>query len=233
MRPTTACRRRRIAPAVNFCVVGRARLTQSVSLRSRIMRTITTLVFLVAQVCCVASSDTNVIAMSDWSPPLDGLRVRMVVGHGRGANFGGPWPETQFYLEFKNVTGSDLEFYFDPLKGLHAQLEDAKGKTVSPGGAGSGGGAGASWITLPYDSIIRLRANMYGYGEKPGEGLNLTLYPPQAWQIRPGDTNAYFLSGEFTVTKPTNSLPRDTHTNRGVWSGTLELPKMRIVAPMP
>ena len=195
------------------------------------MRTLVALVFLAAHWCCFASGDTNVIAMSNWSTPVSNLRVRMIVAHGRGVNFAGPWPETQFYLEFQNVSGRDMEFFFDPWNGLRSQLEDAKGKTVSTGGGGSGSGAGASWIILPYDSTIRLRANMFGYGEKPGDGLNLTLYPPQAWRIKPGDTNAYFLSGTFTVTTPTNSRPKDLEADRVVWSGTLELPKMRILAP--
>jgi len=198
---------------------------------------ITTL-FLLLAACqlCFAGGDTNIIAISDWSKPIGtysghSLRARMIVTYGRGAAFDGPWPETQFYLEFQNVSGAIVlptQFYFDPSGGLRCVLEDADGKTVSTGGAGSGGGAGASWIALPYDSDIRLRANMYGYGNKPGDGLNLTLYPPQAWQIRAGDTNAYYLSGTFTISTPKNFVPKEGDAARAVWSGTLELPKMKV-----
>jgi hypothetical protein len=205
------------------------------------MKTIVTFLLLAACPFCFASGDTNIIAMSDWSKPVGtshghSLRVRMIVAYGRGPAFAGAWDETQFYLEFQNVSGaivSPTQFYFDPSDGLRCVMQDANGKTVSPSGAGSGGGAGASWITLPYDSTIRLRANMYGYGSKRGEGLNLTLYPPQAWQFRAGDTNAYYMSGTFTVSTPTNFVPKDFEAARAVWSGTLDLPKMKITVPKP
>lgn len=205
------------------------------------MKAIVALFLLGACHFCFAAGDTNIIAMSDWSKPVgtsDGhsLRVRMIVGYGRGAAFAGPWPETQFYLEFQNVSGaiaSPTQFYFDPSGGLRCVMKDANGNTVSTGGGGSGGGAGATWITLPYDSTIRLRANMYGYGNKPGDGLNLMLYPPQAWQIRAGDTNTYYLSGTFTVTTPANFLPKDFKAARAIWSGKLELPKMKISVQKP
>jgi hypothetical protein len=209
--------------------------------RLRNMRVIAVILFLTATQFCFASGDTNIIARSDWSKPVGtegghSLRARMIVAYGWSAAFVGPWPETQFYLEFQNVSGaivSPTQFYFNPSKGLRCELKDVSGMTVSTGGGGSGGGAGASWITLPYDSTIRLRANMYGYGSKPGEGLNLTLYPPQAWQIKAGDTNVYYLSGTFTVTTPTNFVPKDFEAARAVWSGTLELPKMKITVPKP
>jgi len=187
---------------------------------------------------CFASGDTNIIAMSDWSKPvstIDGhsLRARMIVAYGRGANYAGQWPETQVHLEFQNVSGAPTQFYFDPSEGLRFVMTDINGNPVTTPGGGSGGGAGASWITLPYDSTIRLRANMYGYGSKPGDGLNLTLYPPQAWWFRAGDTNVYFLSGTFTVTTPTNFVPRDFEVASSIWSGKLEIPKMRITVPKP
>jgi len=205
------------------------------------MKTFISLLILAACHLCFASGDTNIIVMSDWSKPVStihghSLRMRMIVSYGRGAAFDGPWPETQVHLEFQNASGAIVlptQFYFDPSEGLHCVMTDVNGKTVTTGGGGSGGGAGASWITLPYDSTIRLRANMYGYGSKPGDGLNLTLYPPQAWWFRAGDTNVYFLSGTFTVTTPTNFVPRDFEVARSVWSGTLELPKMRITVPKP
>lgn len=212
----------------------------SLDRRLRVMRAITSLLLLVTCQFCFASGDTNIIAISDWSKPVGTdsghrLRARMIVAYGRGAAFAGPWPETQFYLEFQNVSGAiglPTQFYFDPSKGLRCEMHKTDGRLLPPSGRGSGGGAGASWITLPYDSTIRLRANMYGYGNKRGDGLNLTLYPvQQCWQIKAGDTNAYYLSGTFTVTTPTNFVPKDFEAARAVWSGTLELPKMKITVP--
>jgi hypothetical protein len=56
------------------------------------------------------------------------------------------------------------------------------------------------------------------------------LSPPamQSWTIRPTDTNVYFMSGTFTVTTPTNHIAKDLHDARAIWSGTLELPRMKI-----
>jgi len=204
------------------------------------MRTLALFLLVVAPSFVFAAGDTNIIAISDWSKPIGTdyghtLRARLIISYGRGPGFGGPWPETQVHLEFQNVSQAifrPTQFYFDPEKGLHCELRDGKGGLVAPGGGGSGGGAGASWITLPYDSTIRLRANMYGYGNKPGEGLNLTIYLTQnCWQIRPGDTNLYYLSGTFTATTPTNFVPNDFEAARAVWAGTLELPRMRVYGP--
>lgn len=161
----------------------------------------------------------------------------MILAYGQSPAHSGLQPETQVHLEFQNVSGAIIlptQFYFDPWTGLRCGMRDAKGSLVEPRGGGSGAGAGASWITLPYDSTIRLRANMYGYGSKPGEGLILALSPlEQSWWIGAGDTNVYYLSGTFTVTTPTNYVPKDLETARATWSGTLELPKMKITVPKP
>jgi hypothetical protein len=60
----------------------------------------------------------------------------------------------------------------------------------------------------------------------------LVLSPPtmQSWTIRAGDTNVYFLSGTFAATTPTNDVAKgfDDARARPTWSGTLQLPKMKI-----
>jgi len=208
------------------------------------MRAITPLLLLAGCQFCFADGDTNIIAMSDWSKPVgtfhgQTLRGRMLIAQEHSPAHAGPWPETEFYLELQNVSGAagaPMQFYFDPGRGLHCELLDANGRPPPPVGmGGSGGGAGACWITLPYDSTIRLRANMYGYGLKPGDGLLLVLSPPtmQSWTIRASDTNVYFISGTFTVTTPTNHVAKDFDDARTIWSGTLEFPKMKISVPKP
>lgn len=204
------------------------------------MRTIATSLFVALCQFCFAGGDTNIVAISDWSKPVGTqygatLRARMLIAQEHSPAHAGPWPETEFYLEFQNVTGAagaPLQFYFDPAR-LRCEMLDANGKPPPPDGfGGSGGGAGPSWITLPYDSTIRLRANMYGYGVKPEDGFLLVLMPTmQAWSIRPGNTNVYFLSGTFTVTTPTNRVTKDFDEARKIWSGTLALPKMKISVP--
>ncbi len=202
------------------------------------MKTLALFCFLAACQPCFAGGDTNIIAMSDWSKPVgtiysESLRGRMIIAQERSRAYAGSWPETEFYLELQNVSGAagtPMQIYFDPERGLHCEVLDKSGKPPPMiGGAGSGGGAGPCWIALLYDSTIRLRANMYGYGKKLGDGLLLQMVSTtQRWDIKPGDTNIYYLSATFTVAPPTNSAPRDPDVESRIWSGTLELPKMKI-----
>jgi hypothetical protein len=204
------------------------------------MKTTAALLFIAAQQLCFAS-DTNLIAISDWSKPVGNefenqLRVRTIITYGRSPGFSGPLPETQFYLEFENTAWPRFatEFYFDPEHGLHCEVRDANGKLLTTGGGGSGpGGNKASWIMLPRDSAIRLHAGDYGYGQKPGEGLRLCLWPfaHQDWMIAAGDTNTYFLSGTLTITTPTNFVPKLHEGRNTVCTGTFQLPKVKIYPP--
>lgn len=206
------------------------------------MKAFASLLFLAACQFSYAGGDTNIVAISDWSKPVGAtngatLRARMIISEEHSPAHAGPQKETAFYLEFQNVTGAvgdTLQFYFDPGRALHCELLDADGKPSPPDGvAGNGGGAGPCWITLPYDSTIRLRANMYGYGLKPEDGFMLVMSPPnmQSWTIRPGDTKTYFMSGTFTVATPTNHVTKDSDDARSIWSGALVLPKMKISLP--
>ena len=206
------------------------------------MKNIASLLFLAAYQFSYAGGDADVVAISDWSKPVSAtngatLRARMIISQVHPPAQVGPQKETAFYLEFQNVTGvvgSPFKFYFDPGSALRCELLDADGKPSPPeGGAGSGGGAGPCWITLPYDSTIRLRANMYGYGLKPEDGLMLVMSPPnmQRWTIRAGDHKTYFMSGTFTVTTPKIHVAKDSEDARTIWSGTLELPKMKLTLP--
>jgi hypothetical protein len=208
------------------------------------MRAATLFLLLTACQFCIAGGETNIIAMSDWSKPVgtkygQTLRGRMLIAQEHSPAHAGPTPETEVYLELQNVSGAagaPMQICFDPGRGLRCEVLDADGKPPpSIGGAGSGGGAGACWITLPYDCTIRLRANMYGYGKKAGDGLLIQMSPPamQRWDIQAGDTNVYFMSGTFTVTTPANHVARDFDETRSIWSGTLELPKMKISVPKP
>lgn len=193
------------------------------------MNTIVPLLLFVIASTCFAAEGTSILALSDWSASVTNaqgqtVRARVVLAQGRSAGFAGSWPETQFYLEFQNVSaaaGPPIQFFFDPSKNLKCELRDADGKSPSHAGGGSGGGPEPAWITLPYDSSICLRANMYGYGKEPGNGLLLCLWPPnQYWNIPAGDTNLYFLSGTFALISRTNPPAQ--------WSSPLHLPTLKI-----
>jgi hypothetical protein len=74
---------------------------------------------------------------------------------------------------------------------------------------------------------------MVGYGYKPGDGLMLVMAATSTeyWIIRPEDTNVYFMSGTFTATTPTNYIAKSFEDSRSIWTGKLELPKMKISVP--
>ncbi len=215
------------------------------------MKVFTPILVLVACQVCFAAEDTNIIAISDWSQPVatqsgsggQKLRARMLVMYGRGACFEGPDLETQFYLELSSVTcgNAPMQICFNPAQQLSCVLLDANGKPVTTPrpGAGSIPESGGDWITLPYDSTIRLRVNSSGYGYKKGGGLNLYLWPSGSWNLRAGDTNTYFLTCTFTVTnhvavgmnRPSGFTPHETELYNAEWSGTIELPRMKILVP--
>lgn len=208
------------------------------------MRAFAALLVLAACQLCMAGGDTNIIAISDWSKAVSTsygqtLRGRLLIAQEHSPAHAGPWLETGVYLELQNISsavGAPMQIYFDPGRGLRCEVSDANGKAPPlAGGFGSGGGAGACWISLPYDSTIRLRANMYGHGRKERDGLLIQMSPPnmQRWEIQARDTNVYFMSGTFTVTVPANHVAKNFDETRSIWSGSLELPKMKISVPTP
>jgi hypothetical protein len=155
------------------------------------------------------------VAIGDWSEPAGGLRGRLLVSRGRVLG-DGKARETLVYVELQNVADAgEQSVYFDP-DALACELTDAAGKAVRPSpGGGSGGRPGKTWVTIPFDGSIRLRANPYGFGR--AEGLLIPLNNT-AWHIT-GDAE-YHLSGTLTVTPPEGKAD--------AWKGELKLPKAKV-----
>jgi hypothetical protein len=206
------------------------------------MRTHLTTFLLAALLITVEGSaqeltNSNIIAMSAWSEPTGSsndtdswpIRARLIVCYGYSPRYTGARPETQVYLEIQNVSDTALQIYCDFENGLQGELRDINSKQVtSGGGPGSGTFPPASWVTLPYDATIRLRASWFGYGMPRHNGLMIPLY--RKLIIRPGDPNAYALHATFTVVPPTNHVcPPGYH----VWQGKVALPAMSISAQQP
>jgi hypothetical protein len=188
--------------------------------------------------CCgsgLAGGETNVIAASEWSEPVEqhdhSVRGRVIVCEGRSPAYAGEGQEVLVYLELENVTrswGQPLKLYCDPMGGARYELSDANGRRVPPAPtAGSGGAPAAYWITLPYDSSVRLRANPGGWGTPQNAALALPMRPMAGdyWLIKHGDTNEYFLSATFTVASPKNGASSAEDRS---WEGTLKMPKVKI-----
>lgn len=181
--------------------------------------TMLSILFLV-RICCFAD-DTNIIAKSEWSEPVGlqnletghdhSIRGRLLILAGNEPAYGGPKTDnaTMTFVEFENITGAsgeNVDLCFDAMK-LKCVLTDGNGKNIpKPGGAYSGRGPfGPYWITLPYNSTIRLFVNS-------GSKSPLSVYPSGEpgcyWSISSTDTNVYYLSGTLEICTRTNGLAK-------------------------
>jgi hypothetical protein len=168
----------------------------------------------------LGGTDVTPIAVGDWSRPVENLRGRLLVAQGRVLG-DRKTRETVAYVELQNVSGAGgepLNVYFDPR--LQNELRDPFDKLVPQGGVpGSGGRPGLCWVTLPYDSTMRLRVSPYGFGRS--DGLLIPMID-NAWFIAADDPGDYSLSATFTVRPPLG------HGRDRAWQGTLALPKTKI-----
>ena len=183
--------------------------------------------------CCLVAEEHKVIAVSDWSESVvshdRSLRARVLVLEGRSRAYAGPDAEVLVYVEIENTCGSwhdPLKVYFDA-KGLSFQVLDDKDKPIPPTPTGgSGGDVGTTWVTIPYDSSVRLRANPGGWGRGKSTDLVLPLRPMQGqyWRLPPDQD--YSLSGSLKISPPT----KDTFEHSDDWRGELKFPKTKIPA---
>ena len=183
------------------------------------------------------AEEHKVIAASDWSESVAShdrfLRARVLVLEGRSRAYAGPDAEVLLYVEIENANGAwgkPLKVYFDPGAGLKFEVLDADGKPIpaSPTG-GSGGDVGPGWITIPYDSSVRLRANPGGWGRGKSTDLVLPLRPwqQQYWRLPPD--GEYYLQGTLKISPPSE----DNIEHIDDWRGELKFPKTKITAPKP
>jgi hypothetical protein len=115
---------------------------------------------------------------------------------------------------------------------LQFDVVDKDGKPIPPSPtAGSGGDVGSAWITIPYDSTVRLRANPGGWGKPADPILALPLRPMQGRYrvFRERPASDYFLTAKLTISPPSE----DTIEHRDDWPGTLEFPTTKLVFKKP
>lgn len=199
------------------------------------------------------ADDSNIIAKSDWSKPVGlqnletghdiSIRGRLLILAGNEPAYGGPKTDnaSMTFVELQDVTGAcceNVDVSFDSME-LKCVLTDEHGKDVpKPGGAWSGRGSfGPYWITLPYNSTIRLFVN--GGSKSP-----LSVYPSGEpgcfWSISSTDTNVYYLSGTLEICTRTNgmakifgdapqSLKQNYYDQNCI--KTLTFPKLKISVP--
>lgn len=205
-------------------------------------------------VSCFAD-DTNIIIKTEWSEPVGlrnletghdhSIRGRLLIIAGNEPAYGGPRTDNaaMLFVELQNVNGAyseDVDVLFDSTK-LKCALTDGNGKDVpNPrrGGGYSGRGALVNWVTLPYNSTIRLFVN--SESKSP-----LSVHPSgelwsQGWSISSSDTNVYFLSGTLELRTRTNGMAKifgdaPQSIKQSFYDQncikTLTIPKVRISVP--
>jgi hypothetical protein len=204
---------------------------------------------------CFAGDEPKVIAISDWSKPVDGcnflnggncatIRGRLVILQGHFPGDASELLSTMVYVDLQNLGLRPAEIYFDAEHGhdfrpaykggLNCDLFNSNGKPVPQRASFFSGGCPSSgWITLLYDSTVRLRANCFGI-RSPKEGGLVLPFPAKEWFIESNDTNCYYLSATFTSIAPINHFSEDVkHARSVIWDGTLEFPKIKILVHQP
>jgi hypothetical protein len=191
---------------------------------------------------------TNVIAVGEWSEPVKDaegyvLRGRLLLfdpphytnQHPAGASQE-LWGRAPVFLELENLsppTKKSLAVYFAMGDGLECEMRDLRGNLLAfESGMFAFSGSirpftRQYWVMIPSDGSVRLHADPQGIisSQKP-KGLEINFGMSPGWLIPAGDTNAYYLSGNFSP--PTNHpAPPGSHA----WQGKLLLPPMKIIAP--
>jgi hypothetical protein len=180
--------------------------------------------FVLCSICyCCFADDTNIIVKTDWSESVKlqnlesghdhNIRGRLLIVAGSEPASGGPKTDNaaMLFVELQNVNGAyseDVDLLFDSTK-LKCTLTDEHGKDATkPMGfiAYSGRGALVNWVTLPYNSTIRLFVNSES---KSPLSIHSSGQPwSQRWKISSGDTNVYYLSGTLELRTRTNGIAK-------------------------
>lgn len=188
--------------------------------------------------CAFGQVDTNLIAVGDWSEPVnDGntpytLRGRLILAE--EAPFNGTRMAV-VYLELQNLSrilASVLVDYSE--KALRCEVVDAGGKplpqTPTPASIIAPLPDAITTLVLPCDSTLRFRVSVNGWAIPNGPGWAIQ-FVSAFWFLPPSASRDRFLSGKFVVPKlnPTDIDAVRKEMERGhVWHGTLVLPKIRI-----
>jgi hypothetical protein len=127
----------------------------------------------------------------------------------------------EVYLELRNVSdvGNPIDIYYNTLRPiLSCEVVGAEGDVVArTNGPASIMQPPPFWLVLPYDSSLRFRVSVSGYGVPKDAGFMVQM-PCGDWVLKP--------SGYLQVV--VTSTPVEGEEGRRAWHGTLALPKVRI-----
>jgi hypothetical protein len=160
-----------------------------------------------------------------WSDAVDGIRGRLSIDH--APDFNGAEILVVF-LEFQNTsdTGNPRRVWFAPGGGQFKwELLDGDGSRIPESASfASIMIPPAYWITLPYDSTLRFRVSVSGYGIGRG-GFVLQL--GRFWQIQRKPGSRYFLNATFSSSAPKEEESKAEWIGE-FWKGTITLPAIEI-----
>jgi hypothetical protein len=196
------------------------------------MKIVAVIVLVMACFRAIAYGETNLIGAGQWSPIVTdsegyGLRGRLLVYHAAARNRGGFTDLARVYLElehpFVDAWRNPIELLYSAEHDVQLVLQDGTGKSIPAKAYGVRGPPQRPfWISLPCDSSVRLRADMYTLTASTAWHTGLTLISTGEWTIS-DRTKDYFLSGTFS---PATNKP--SPLNYHIWSGRIELPRVRI-----
>lgn len=167
-----------------------------------------------------ARDDLEKLEDRGWSVPVNGLRARLSVLSAESAGD----PFFRIYIEIQNVDNlmgqKKIRFHTDRLE---IRVADIYGKELATTDRPYSGFA-PEWATtmLPTEGTIKFRITFPGAGFKPDGSTLIDLGPRRIWII-PADGH-FNLSGKLVIPRVDGDHPLMD------WSGTLELPKVRIPA---
>jgi RNA polymerase sigma factor (sigma-70 family) len=158
-------------------------------------------------------------AQGEWSEPVGPLQGRLILVRDHVSKNG--TPIIVAYLDLQNVAGGDNTVEFNLEKATKTwTVTDEIGKEVAPTpGAGNWAPTAAQKPTLPAGASARLTLTISGAGIMKDRDGHLELGSEKVWVFPRGGGKTYYLRGKIEV-KPTG--------DRSLWSGTLELPRVRI-----
>ena len=152
-----------------------------------------------------------------WSPPINGLQARLSVA--RKEPFNGT-PMLAVYLELRNVSdrAAVMEVPLDTDK-VRFTVTDSADKPIPPtSGPYDELTAPLGLLRLPHDGQLRFNVSHHGAGVPKDQAAMLDLGVTSQWEFKRADEQTYYLQARLTV--------QDGNDQR--WSGTLELPKVRL-----
>ena len=180
-----------------------------------------------------AQIDKHILGTGAWSKPVTDtdhtLRGRLLVYDDDARE---SINHVRVYLELQHIFEGgwplppEIHYDLDGAKrALQLKLCDGRGRTLPRETNYADRGSARIypfWVTLPCDSLLRLRADIYTMGLTPKPKGLVVQVEDGIWIVPPHHRPVY-LSGTFTP-----PLDRRSSAKHFVWQGTLELPPVKI-----